>query len=89
MNKPVYLDLRILEISKIAMHNFWHDYVKPKCGEKSKVCYMDTDCFIVYIITEDIYLGIVKYVETRFDTSDYELKRSLPKKNKSNWINER
>ena len=33
MNKPVYLDLLILEISKIVMHEFWYDYVKPEYGE--------------------------------------------------------
>ena len=44
---------------------------------------MDTDSFIVYIKTNDIYKDIEEYVETRFDTSDYELDRPLPKaKNK-------
>ena len=53
MNKPVYLGLSILEISKIVKYEFWHNYVKPKYGEKSKLCYMDTESFIVYIKTED------------------------------------
>ena len=61
------------------MYEFWYDYVKPKDGEKAKLCYMDTDSFIVYIKTEDIYLDIAKYVETRFDTTNYELSRSFPK----------
>ena len=44
---------------------------------------MDTDRFIVYIKTEDIYADNSKYVEARFDTSDYELDKPLPKgKNK-------
>ena len=43
MNKPVYLGLSILELSKILMYEFWHGYVKPKYDEKSKLCYMDTD----------------------------------------------
>ena len=34
MNKPVYLGLPILELSKISIHEFWYDYVKPKYGEK-------------------------------------------------------
>ena len=37
MNKPVYLWFSILELSKIVMHEFWYDYVKPKCGKKSKI----------------------------------------------------
>ena len=64
------------------MYEFWYDYVKPKDGEKAKLCYMDTDSFIVYIKTEDIYLDIAKYVETRFDTTNYELNRSLFPKGK-------
>ena len=88
MNKPVYLGLSILELSKILMYEFWYDYVKPKYGEKVKLCYMDTDSFIVYIKTDDIYKDIAEDVETRFDTSNYELEcnsigRRLPKtKNK-------
>ena len=91
MNKPIYLRLSILELSKTLMYEFWYDYVKPKYGEKSKMCYMDTDSFIVYIKTDDICKDIAEDVETRFDTSNYELDRPLSKgKNKTtNWINER
>ena len=48
-NKPVYLGLSILELSKILTYEFWYDYVKPKYGKKAKICYMDTDSFTVYI----------------------------------------
>ena len=58
MNKPVHLGLSILELSKILMHEFWYDYVKPKYGEKAKLCYMDTDSFIVYIKTDDTYKDV-------------------------------
>ena len=47
MNKPAHLALSILEISKIAIYEFWHDYVKPKYGEKTKLSCMDTDSLIV------------------------------------------
>ena len=80
---PVYLGLSILELSKILMYEFWYDYIKPKYVEKVKLCYMDTDSLIVYIKTDDIYKDIAEDVETRFDTSNYELDRPLPKgKNK-------
>ena len=83
MNKPVYLGLSILDLRKTAMCEFWYDYVKPKYGENSKLCYMDTDSFIVHVKTNDIYKDIAENVETRFDTSNFELGRSLPKiKNK-------
>ena len=48
MNKPTYLGLSILEISKILMYEFWYDYMKPKYGHNVKLCYMDTDSFIIY-----------------------------------------
>ena len=45
MNKPVYLGLSILELSKILMYEIWYDYVKPKYGEKAKLCYMNRDIY--------------------------------------------
>ena len=60
------------------MYEFWYDYVKQKYGEKSKLCYTDTD--IVYIKTDDINKNIEENIETRFDTLSYELDRPLPKK---------
>ena len=38
MNKPVYLDLSILEINKTLMYKFWHDYIKPKYQDNAKLC---------------------------------------------------
>ena len=61
------------------MCEFWYDYWKPKYCEKAKLCYMDKDSFIVYIKTNDIYNNIAKDDEARFDTSNYELDRPLPK----------
>ena len=63
MNKPVYLGLSILELSKILMYEFWYDYVKPKYGKKAKLCHMDTDSFIVHIKTDNIYKDIAEDVE--------------------------
>ena len=73
MNKPVYLGLSILELSKILMYEFWYDYVKLKYYKIGKLCYMDTNSFVIYIKTDDIYKDIAEDVETRFDTSSYEL----------------
>ena len=49
MNKPVYLGLSILDLSKTVMHEFWHDYVKPTFGENENLCYMNTDSVIVHV----------------------------------------
>ena len=57
--------------------------MKPKYDDDVKLCYMDTDSFIMYIKTEDFYKDIANDVEKRFDTSDYEVNRPLPtEKNK-------
>ena len=83
MNKPVCFGHTVLELSKILMYEFWYNHIKPKYGEKAKLCYMDTDRFIVYIKANDIYKDIAEYMETRFDTSNYKLDRPLSKgKNK-------
>ena len=83
MNKSIYLGLLILEISKLLMYEFWYDYIKPKYGDNVKLCYMDTDSFIMNIKTEDFYKDIANDVEKRFDTSNYECDRPLPtEKNK-------
>ena len=68
------------------MYEFWCDYVKLKYGEKTKLCYMDRNSFIVYIRTGDIYKDIEEDVETSFDTSNYELDRLLPKGENKNVI---
>ena len=79
MNKPIYLGLSILEISKTLMYEFWYDYMKPKYNDNDKLCYMDTDSFIMNIKTNGIYKDISNDVENRFDTSNYEVNRPLPK----------
>ena len=78
MTKPVYLGLSILEISKTLMYEFWYDYMKPKYGDNVKLCYMDTDSFIMHIKTENFYKDIANDIEKRFDTSNYEINRPLP-----------
>ena len=91
MNKPVYLGFSILVISKMLMYEFRLDYIEPKCQSNAKLCYMDTDSFIIHIKTEDFYEVIANAVEKRFDTSNYEVHRPLPKgvNKKSYWIDER
>ena len=51
MNKPFYLGLSILEISKILMYEFWYDYMIPKYNDNVRLCYMDTDSFVMHIKT--------------------------------------
>ena len=73
MNKPIYLGMSILDISKTLMYEFWYDYIKPKyqwngiqrsCAQyKAKICSIYTDSFIFHIKTEHFYEEIVDDVE--------------------------
>ena len=80
MTKPLYLGMSILDISKTLMYEFWYDYIKPKYGHRAKLCYMDTDSFVIHIITEDFFKDIAPDVAIQFDTSNYDEndKRPLP-----------
>ena len=75
MNKPIYLAFSILDLNKIVMYEFWYEYMKPKYTDNVKLCYMDTDSFIMHIKTKDFY---AHNVEKRFDTSNYEVDKPLP-----------
>ena len=92
MKKPAYLILSILELTKTVNYKFWYDYVKQQCNENTKLCYMDTDSFIVYERRIDTYKGITEDVKTKLGTSTLGLERQFPKeKNKkviglSEWI---
>ena len=78
MNKPIYVGMTIIDISKTLMYEFWYGYLKPKYGDKIKLCYMDTDSLIPLIKTKDFYEDIANDIEKRFDTSNYEVDRPLP-----------
>ena len=80
MIKPIYLGMSILNIRKTLMYEFWYDYIKPKYHDRAKLSYMDTDSFVIHIITEDFYKSIATDVEKWFDTSNYDEddKKPLP-----------
>ena len=71
MNKPVYLGMCILDLSKTIMYDFHYNYIKPKYGDKAKLLISDTDSLMYEIETEDFYKDISGDVKDRFDTNDY------------------
>ena len=72
MNKPVYLGMSILDISKTLMYKFWFDYIKRKYKEKVNLCYMDTDSIVINIFNEEFFEDISNDVERWFDTANYD-----------------
>ena len=79
MKKTVYLGLSILEFSKILMYEIWYDYLKPKYDEKTKLWYG-------YVNRDDISKDIAEDVESRADTSNYDLDRASSKEKKKKVI---
>ena len=91
MNKPAYLGMSILDISKRLMYEFWYDYIKPNYGDRTKLLSMDTYSFVIYIITDDIFEDIADDVEKWFDTSNYDqndkhLSQQVKTKNQSVFL---
>ena len=72
INKAKYLGQAVLDISKTLMFEFWYDYLKPMYGDKIRLCYTDTDSFIMHIKTDDFYKHISADVGKWFDNSNYD-----------------
>ena len=78
MTKPLYLGMSILDISKILMYEFWYNYIRPKYGDRAKLCYTDTDSFIIYIKTEGFFEDIFNDVKKWFDASNFNKNDKTP-----------
>ena len=77
MNKPIYLGLAILSLTKILMYDYWYNEMKPKYENRIRLRHMDTDSFIMHNKTEDFYEDIANDVEKKYDTSNYTVERLL------------
>ena len=55
MTKLRYSGMSILDISKTLMYEVWYDYIKPKYEDRAKLCYTDTDNFVIFIKTEEFF----------------------------------
>ena len=82
-NKPIYVGMCILDISKICLYEFHHEYMAPLYRNKCKIMYTDTDSLIYHIECEDVYEMMKRDID-RFDTSDYAIDNvyGIPLENK-------
>jgi len=71
-DKPIYVGMCILDISKTCLYEFHHEYMLPLYREKCKVMYTDTDSLIYHIECNDVY-DVMKRNISRFDTSNYPI----------------
>ena len=78
INKPIYLGLATLSLRKILMYDYWYNEMKPKYEDRIRLCYMDTDSFIMHVKTEDFHKDIADDVEKKYDISNYTVERPLP-----------
>ena len=76
MKKPIHLGQAVLDLSKTLM--FWYDYLKPMYGDKIRLCYIDTDSFIIHIKTDDFYKDISADVDKWFNTSNFTKNDNRP-----------
>ena len=78
MDKLIAVGQAMLDISKTLMYKFWYDYLKPKYQDKVKLCYMDTDSFILQILTDDFFKDTSNDVDEWFDTSNFNKNDNRP-----------
>ena len=78
INKPIYLGQAVVDLSKTLMFEFWYDYLKPMYSDKIRLCYTDTDSFIMHIKTDDFYKDISLDVDKWFDTSNFDKNDNRP-----------
>ena len=78
INKPIYLGQAVLDLRKTLTLEFWYDYLKPMYGDKIRLCYTDTDSFIMHIKVDDFYKDISADVDKWFDTSNFNKNDNRP-----------
>ena len=70
LDKPSYVGMCILDLSKVLMYDFHYNFIKAKYGERAKLLFTDTDSLCYHILTDDVYEDLYNHKDM-FDNSDY------------------
>ena len=70
LNKPIYVGMSVLDLSKWLMYDFYYNKLKKTYGKDVKLCYTDTDSVIIQVDTNDLYKDMLKHADL-YDTSNY------------------
>ena len=70
LDKPSYVGMCILDLSKVLMYDFHYNFIKAKYGDKAKLLFTDTDSLCYHILTDDVYEDLYNHKDM-FDNSDY------------------
>ena len=70
LDKPSYVGMCILDLSKVLMYDFHYNFIKKKYGDKAKLLFTDTDSLCYHILTDDVYEDLYNHKDM-FDNSDY------------------
>src|SRR4051794_21562401 len=70
LDKPIYVGVAILDLSKYYMYEFWYHHIKQRYGDRANLCYTDTDSLIIEIETENVFNDMIEDKEL-YDFSDY------------------
>ena len=86
MNNLTAVGQAILDKSEELMYTFWYDVIKPIYKDKAKLCYMDTDSFVIHTETEDVFADFEKIANEWLDTSQYDKNLNKPI---TTWLNKK
>ena len=87
LDKPIFIGMSILDLSKQHMYKFYYDVMKPKYGENIRMVYTDTDSFVFHTKTDDIYQDLQE-INDEMDFSGYEkTKNALMQLTRRCWVN--
>ena len=71
LNKPIYVGMSVLDLSKHLMYDFYYNTLKARYGENVRLLYTDTDSLIVHVQTDDLYKDMSLNADL-YDTSNYQ-----------------